>query len=292
MTASYQRPPTAPDARVSGPGVVSRMLKISLLGEQTIEDDVTGEIRSRSSRTLALVGRLATQAGTAVSRQRVAGLFWPDSSDAQSLTNLRRELHHLRRLLGEDGSLVVTSTDLCWRDTPSCRVDVRVLRTCRDEARRRLAAGDLEAAARLAAEGCAAYGGDLLPMQDDDWVLEEREALRRECVGLCDLLADVAGRVGDPAGAQEAARRRIALEPLEQVGYRALMALQTELGDRAGAISTYHHCASVLERELGVAPGPETRRAMERLIGPPGVRPGPGAGRALPRNGPEPSPRR
>jgi DNA-binding SARP family transcriptional activator/tetratricopeptide (TPR) repeat protein len=251
------------------------MLKISLLGEQTIEDDVTGEIRSRSSRTLALVGRLATQAGTPVSRQRVAGLFWPDSSDAQSLTNLRRELHHLRRLLGEDGSLVVTSTDLCWRDTPSCRVDVRVLRTCRDQARRRLAAGDLEAAARLAAEGCAAYGGDLLPMQDDDWVLEEREALRRQCVGLCDLLADVDGRVGDLAGAQEAARRRIALEPLEEVGYRALMALQTELGDRAGAISTYHHCASVLERELGVAPGPETRRAMERLIGPTGARPGP-----------------
>ena len=45
-----------------------------------------------------------------------------------------------------------------------------------------------------------------------------------------------------------------------------LMELQADLGDRAGAISTYHHCESVLERELGVAPGPATREAFQRLM--------------------------
>ncbi len=268
------------------------MLRISLLGEQIIEDDETGETRSRSSRALALVGRLAVHAGTPQSRQQIAGVFWPDSTDEQALTNLRRELHHLRRLLGPDGGLEVTSADLCWRDTASCRVDVRVLRTCRDEARLQRDAGDLQAAARLATQGCAAYGGDFLATLDDDWVLEAREELRRDCVALCDLMTDLGSRVGDLGGAQEAARRRIALEPLEEVGYRALMALQTELGDRAGAISTYHHCASVLDRELGVQPDPETRRAMERLIGPTGTPSGsrrePGA--RLPTAGPAATP--
>ena len=37
------------------------------------------------------------------------------------------------------------------------------------------------------------------------------------------------------------------------------MELQAELGDRAGALSTYHRCASVLERELGVEPDAATR---------------------------------
>ena len=81
---------------------------------------------SRSSRTVALVGFLAAHAGSPQTRQRIAGLFWPDSTDAQALTNLRRELHNLRQVLGDEPSLVVTSRDLCWRDTETCRVDLRI----------------------------------------------------------------------------------------------------------------------------------------------------------------------
>jgi len=64
----------------------------------------------------------------------------------------------------------------------------------------------------------------------------------------------------------QAERRRIQLQPLEEIGYRTLMLLHADLGDRAGAVSTYHHCASVLERELGVIPDPVTRQAFQRLI--------------------------
>ena len=57
-----------------------------------------------------------------------------------------------------------------------------------------------------------------------------------------------------------------ALRPLEEAGYRELMALQADLGDRAAALATYHRCASVLERELGVAPDEATRAAAARLL--------------------------
>jgi hypothetical protein len=53
---------------------------------------------------------------------------------------------------------------------------------------------------------------------------------------------------------------------LEEVGYRTLMELQADLGDRASAVSTYHHCASILERELGVSPDQATRKAVQRLL--------------------------
>ena len=100
----------------------------------------------------------------------------------------------------------------------------------------------------------------------DDWLLEARSELERECADLCDLLCAVRARTGDLAGAVDAARRRIQLLPLEEAGYRTLMLLQADLGDRAGAVSTYHHCASVLERELGVVPDPATRQAFQRLM--------------------------
>ena len=64
----------------------------------------------------------------------------------------------------------------------------------------------------------------------------------------------------------EAARRRVRLAPLEEAGYRALMEVQADLGDRAGAVSTYHRCASVLERELGVVPDDATRATLQRVM--------------------------
>ena len=252
------------------------MLHVSLLGEQAITDDRAGAVRARSSRAVVLVAFLALHAGSPQARQHIAGLFWPESTDAQALTNLRRELHHLRHLLGGEPSLVVTSRDLCWRDTETCRVDVRVFDIERKAA---LAAasnsnsnsnggsnGGSDGILRHATAAIAAYGGDLLPGVYDDWLLDARAQLERQCVDLCDLVSAARARTGDLAGAADATRRRIKLQPLEEVGYRTLMTLQADLGDRAGAMSTYHHCASVLERELGVVPDAETRKVFQRLM--------------------------
>ena len=115
--------------------------------------------------------------------------------------------------------------------------------------------------------------GDFLPGLYEDWVLEVRPELERQCVDLCDLVCAARTRVGDLAGAVEAARRRIQLQPLEEAGYRTLMQLQADLGDRAGAVSTYHHCDSVLEHELGITPDRATGEAFERLMARPGSAP-------------------
>ena len=242
------------------------MLHVTLLGEQAITDDGTGSVRIRSSRTVALVAFLAVHAGSPQARQRIAGLFWPDSTDAQALTNLRRELHNLRHVLGDEPALVVTSRDLCWCDSETSRVDVRIFDIERKAALAAAAAGDSEGILAHAACAIAQYGGELLPGMYDDWVHDARAELERQCVDLCDLLCATRARRGDLAGAVAAARRRIQLQPLEEAGYRTLMLLQADLGDRAGAVSTYHHCASVLERELAVVPGPATRQAFQRLM--------------------------
>ena len=248
------------------------MLHVSLLGEQAITDDGTA-VQARSSRTAALVAYLVVHAGSPQARQRIAGTFWPDSTDAQALTNLRRELHHLRQVLGDEPSLVVTSRDLCWRDTDTCQVDLRTFAIQRAAALAAAAAGDSEGIAVHAAAAVAQYQGDLLPGSYDDWLLETRSELQRECADLCDLLSAARARTGDLAGAVDAARRRIQLQPLEEIGYRTLMLLQADLGDRAGAVSTYHHCASVLERELGVLPDPAIQAGIPAPDGPRRARP-------------------
>ena len=43
------------------------------------------------------------------------------------------------------------------------------------------------------------------------------------------------------------------------------MELQADAGDRAGAISTFHKCAEMLDRELQVKPSQATETLVERL---------------------------
>jgi DNA-binding SARP family transcriptional activator/tetratricopeptide (TPR) repeat protein len=244
------------------------VLHVCVLGEQSITDERTARMRIRSSRTVALLGFLAAHPGSPQARQRIAGLFWPESADGQALTNLRRELHNLRQVMGDEQSLVISPRDLCWRDTPTCRVDLRVFDSESKAALDAAAAGDSASVLAHGDAALASYRGEFLPGSYEDWLLDIRSELERQCAELCDLIADTRAKEGDFAGAAAAARRRLQLQPLEEVGYRTLMRLQANLGDRAGALSTYHHCASVLERELGVVPDRATQELLERLMKP------------------------
>src|SRR5207248_4993756 len=163
------------------------LLQVSVLGEQSIAGGGGDGVatRTRSSRSVALIAFLVVHAGSPQQRQRIAGLFWPESTDAQALTNLRRELHQLRQVLGDEPSLVVRPVDLSWRDTDTCRVDLRVFSVEREAALMAAAVGDDEGVLAHAAAAIAEYRGDLLPGGYEDWLLDARSEIERQCVGLC-----------------------------------------------------------------------------------------------------------
>jgi DNA-binding SARP family transcriptional activator/tetratricopeptide (TPR) repeat protein len=243
------------------------VLDISLLGEVRVSID-SSLVALRSSRVLALLGFLAVHQGAPQRREYIAAQFWPDSPEPQARTNLRRELHALRAELPQvDRWLVATGGTLLWRIDPGCRIDIADFETAADQAAAALAAADM-AAFRLAAAGALrAYRGEFMPALYDEWALAERDRLHRRCQALLDQLIGAERDAGSYGPAIELARRRIDLEPLEEVGYRMLLQLQALAGDRAAALQTYHRCTSVLERELGVAPGPATAAEYERLAG-------------------------
>src|SRR5579859_2339848 len=207
-------------------------MRVSLLGEASITGDLASPVKVPSARAVALVAFLALHAGSPQPRSRIAGLFWPESGDAQALTNLRRELHHLRQVLADEPSLIVTSQDLCWQDTATCLVDVRAFDRARAAAVTAAADDETEQVLVHASRAVSEYRGELLPGVYDDWVLQARAELERQCTDLCDLLTAARERRGDLAGATDTARRRIQLQPLEEAGYRTLMRLQAEAGDR------------------------------------------------------------
>lgn len=237
------------------------MLHVAVLGQQVIADEAGGP-RSRSSRGIALVAYLVAHAGTVTPRPRLAALFWPDSTDAQALTNLRRELHHLRHALRDAPVVRADTAGLAWQDVAEVAVDLRVFDREAGAALGAATRDDTAAVVRHATAALAQYRGAFLPGVGDEWAREVREDRENRCARLCGLLSHALGSTGDLAAAVDVARRRVRLRPLEEAGHRALMELQLAQGDRAGAVSTYERCASVLGRELGVAPHADTRRAL------------------------------
>jgi DNA-binding SARP family transcriptional activator len=111
-----------------------------------------------------------------VSRERLAFLLWPDSAERQARTNLRHVLHTLRRALPEPDRLVdVSQRTLQWRPDAPCWVDVVAF----GEA---LARADLVAAIDV-------YTGDLLEGSYDEWLVSERERMRRQYLDALERLA-------------------------------------------------------------------------------------------------------
>jgi len=241
---------------------------VTLLGGVSVRRD-GAPVRVASTRVVALLGYLVASAPAAQPRAHLAGLFWPDTVDTQARTNLRRELHQLRHIVPEE-ALDVTDTSIGWRDTDRCQVDVRSFVTRSAEVRSMLATVGPDDAfdAYLAERGqdvVDSYTGAFLPGSYDDWALEARDLLLRRCIELCDDLVSYLGS-RDAVAATELARRRIQLEPLEETGYRQLMALQVAARDRAGALTTYHRCAAILEEQLGVAPTVATSALLTSII--------------------------
>lgn len=228
------------------------MLRICLVGELRVEFDGRRleSIASRQARSL--LAWLAYHQGLHP-RTRVAAVFWPDVLETSARASLRTALATLRRGLGEEASaLLLAGRDrIGIEDGPGVWVDVR-------DARRLAAAGRRD-------EALALCDGDLLVDLDDEWVLEERRALRDRAGELLMALGDAAEQAGDVEAAVRHARRRVELDPLSEDATRVLMRRLGRAGDGAAAVAAYEALRAALRRDLGMVPSPETRLLVDEL---------------------------
>ncbi|MDN5913868.1 MAG: AAA family ATPase [Pseudonocardia sp.] len=250
------------------PGPPSPRLVIRLLGEVEVSLDGHPLPELATARGLRLLARLALATGGGVPRDRLAGDLWPSSAAAQARTNLRKLLHDVRHRLPDPDQFVEPGhRSVRWCAGPAGFVDALAFTDA-------LARGDPAGAVRY-------YGGDLLPGCEDDWVLVERERLRRLAIGaLAGLAADAADarRDGDVV---THARNLLRLDPLHEPGCRLLVEALARRGERGEALRTYHRMAETLSGELGVTPEAATVAVADRLMRPvSGRRPGAAEGSA------------
>ena len=247
------------------------MLTVRLLGRVSVSRDGVPLAGFGSGPLLRLLTSLAVCRGVPMSRTELAFRLWPDSSEAQARTNLRKALHLLRQELDDvDRFVEIRHGTACWLADAPAHVDVAAFLDACDD-------GDDRAAVDL-------YGGGLLPGVYDEWVLEERARLHGLASGALRRLLE--GAVEDRAARLAFGLRLLELEPTSEWAHRHVIQAHAERGDRAAAILAYHRCVELLATEVGVEPTAETQELYERLVAgdrprvvsaagyPPGVREG------------------
>jgi DNA-binding SARP family transcriptional activator len=242
-------------------------LKIRLLGHfsTTYHEKELKELQQ--PRLQALLAYLLLRRGEVISRQQLAFLFWPDSTERQAKANLRTLLHRLKRFLPEaERFLFLEPRTVQWRAHGPYELDVAVFEEAYSEAANALAAGQVQQARTLFASAADAYRGDLLPQLYDDWVMESRTQLHNDYLSTLEQLAQEAENLREYPEAIRESRRLLRADPLRETTYRQLMRLHALNGDRATALHVYHTCVTTLARELDVEPSPITQRAYQRLL--------------------------
>jgi DNA-binding SARP family transcriptional activator/predicted ATPase len=209
-----------------------------------------------SAKTQALLAYLAC-VRRRHSRDTLAEMFWGDSDEEAAKTSLRQALTALRKSF--DPWLLIERDSVAFH-TAAYALDV--------EAFERGAHGDLNA--RRAALGL--YSGELLKgfvvrnaPGFDEWLVVERERLRHLAAGLLRQVSEAEALAGDFGAAAERLRALVAHDPLDESAHRQLMLFLARSGQRAAGLAQFEACKTVLQRELGVAPEPQTRRLADRI---------------------------
>jgi DNA-binding SARP family transcriptional activator len=236
-------------------------VRIELLGGFGLFIDGRLHARQPGIRQQQLIAFLVLHArGVPIPRQRVAGSLWPESTDVQALTNLRRELHQLREGWPQVHALIDGGTrTVAWRTTAAPLVDVEAFEAASDAG---LGAGDR----RALTEAARLYRGNLLPACEDDWIDGDRERLRQRATKVLAQLVTLLEKDRAFDEAIEHAQTLLRLDPLEEGAWRTLMRAQARRGDRAGALETYQRCAATLKKELGVGPSAATRLVYREIV--------------------------
>jgi DNA-binding SARP family transcriptional activator/TolB-like protein/Tfp pilus assembly protein PilF len=233
-------------------------LSIGILGPLTIEID-GNPLGKTPRKARALLAYLAAQGGRAVSRERLADLLWPYQGTDQARHSLRNCLLELRRALGA-GVDAHLGTDFSTCRIHAMTVDLDDF----ERLARSSQADDLRAAAELyRGEFLADFLVDSEPFQE--WLASERDRTLDLACGVLQRLTAQEDAAAEHEAAIRAARRLVALDPLSEVGHRALIRAYMRAGRRAEALRQYRNCSEILKRELDVAPDAETQALAKEI---------------------------
>ncbi|HVO41341.1 MAG TPA: AAA family ATPase [Aggregatilineales bacterium] len=222
------------------------MIQFYFLGAPHFEHEGR-RVHLTSAKAVALLAYLALNEKPQA-RDHLLSLLWAESADEAARKNLRNTLWAIRKAFGDE---VIARNNDRIRLNEALWVDVR----------------EFEAGA------IACYGGTFLEgltlteaPEFELWMDAQRERLSQYYVRLLSDQIDAERGAGHWESVVALARRGIAQNPLQESLYRTLMEAHARMGDRGEAVRDYETLETILKRQLGVDPLPETSALRDAIL--------------------------
>jgi DNA-binding SARP family transcriptional activator len=203
-------------------------------------------------------------------REKLAGLLWPDSSTAQSKRYLRQTLWQLQTkisagTLGAPEILLVESEWIQINKLADFRLDVALLEKAFTAVQGKHGA-DLDATGAACLEDAIhRYRGDLLDNWYQDWCIFERQRLQSTYLAILDKLMEYCECRQEYEMGTVYALNILKYDQAREQTHRHLMRLRYLAGDRTGALRQFQYCAEILHKELGVKPSQRTEQLCQQI---------------------------
>lgn len=211
------------------------------------------DLRPRSRKTRALLAILAMRAPEPVLRSEVIGLLWSRREREQAYASQRQAVRELQQ------TLACLAPDVLQAD--------RTLLRLRGDAVHADVSDYFLDAAGAPGGGAGVPGRLLLDLRGldpafDEWLDAQQ---RRIDLAASRLAAQRLAVAATPEQAIEAAGVVLALDPMRERAWQALIRAHLARGERAAALTIYDRCAATLLAQAGVEPGPELRALRESM---------------------------
>lgn len=248
-------------------------LQIRLFGSLELRRDGEQATRFPTQSVKLLFSYLLLHRHALHAREYLAGLLWGDRDRLRARHALNTALWRLHGVLNGDtrqrnSYLLVDSQSIGFNQHSGVTLDIADFEdrcTLADQ----LGAYPSEQQAALYRQVIALYRSDLLIDCYEDWCLVERQRLQHMYLrALSRLFAFHTARHEHDA-AIEIGHRILACDPLREEVHRDLIRSYLAAQQPAAALQQYRGCETLLARELGIAPMPETQALLSEILTPP-----------------------
>ncbi len=242
---------------------MSEEIRLFLFGPPRIEHNGV-EIHIGRQKVVGLLAYMAIEA-VAVSREKLAAMFWPEEEDVAARANLRHSLSLLRTALGSEHIIsnreTVRIDNALWIDTREFDAILHKSAEAVDQATQ----------IRLLEEAIGLFKDGLLTgirisdsVEFDDWSFLTAESYKKRALETCNRLTELYEASGNFTQAIEMQRRVLMLEPQNEAAHCRLMRLYSESGNRSAALHQFTLCKKLLAEE-GEAPDDTTLEVYEHI---------------------------
>jgi DNA-binding SARP family transcriptional activator len=220
----------------------------------------------------ALLAYLLLQRHRQHSREVLADMFWGEYNQTKARRSLNTALWKLKKVLepreiasgtylknSRSGEIGFNKTSEYWLDVEVFENEINRALSCPVQAVQKSHLLDLERALRL-------YQGDLLEGVYEDWALRERERMRALYSRSLFYLSQYHEFCGAYDKAIAYGQQILDLDPIREEIHREMMRLYMANGQRTLAVRQYEICRSVLAKELGISPMPDTESLSRQII--------------------------